>query len=218
MTLALFDLDHTLLNGDSDHEWGNFLIGKKLVDESTYKAANEAFFSQYKEGTLDIFEYSAFSFVPLSEHSMADLQVLHDEYMESVVLPMIASKARALVDRHREQGDTLVVITATNSFITRPIVAEFGIEHLIATEPLIVAGRFTNKIQGIPCFQDGKVLRLEQWLKKTNNSLECSVFYSDSINDLPLMERVTRPIAVDPDPKLRAKSLENGWEIISLLG
>lgn len=218
MTLALFDLDHTLLNGDSDHEWGNFLIGKKLVDESTYKAANEAFFSQYQEGTLDIFAYSAFSFVPLSEHSMAELQVLHDEYMESVVLPMIANKARALVDRHREQGDTLVVITATNSFITRPIVAEFGIEHLIATEPLIVAGRFTNKIQGIPCFQDGKVLRLEQWLKKTNNSLECSVFYSDSINDLPLMERVTRPIAVDPDPKLRAKSLEKGWEIISLLG
>lgn len=216
MTLALFDLDNTLLSCDSDHEWGNFLIKKKLVDEISYKAANEAFFAQYKQGILDIFEYSAFSFQPLARHSMSELKVLHSEFMDSVIHPMIGKKARDLVESHRVQGHTLVLITATNSFITRPIANEFGIEHLIATEPKIVNGRFVNEIDGTPCYQEGKVTRLEQWLEQRKTTLNGSFFYSDSINDLSLMEKVTTAIAVDPDDKLRSLAIENGWDIISL--
>lgn len=217
MTLALFDLDNTLLHGDSDHEWGNFLIKKNIVDAVSYRATNEAFFDQYKQGTLDIFEYSAFSFVPLAQHSMEELHLLHAEFMESVIRPMIGKKARDLVESHRKLGHTLLVITATNSFITRPIAAEFGIENLIATEPKIINGRFTNKIDGIPCFQGGKVSRLNEWLVENGVTLNGSFFYSDSFNDLPLMEKVTTAIAVDPDEKLRVIAIENGWDIISLL-
>jgi HAD superfamily hydrolase (TIGR01490 family) len=217
MTLALFDLDNTLLTGDSDHEWGNFLIKKKLVDETSYKATNDAFYAQYEQGTLDIFEYTAFSFVPLAEHTMDELRLLHREFMDSVIRPMIGDKARALVESHRDQGHTLLVITATNSFITRPIIEEFGIDHLIATEPKIINGRFTNEIDGTPCFQGGKVVRLEQWLEQNKTNLTGSFFYSDSFNDLSLMEKVDTAIAVDPDEKLRSTAMDKGWEIISLL-
>jgi HAD superfamily hydrolase (TIGR01490 family) len=217
MTLVLFDLDNTLLSGDSDHEWGNFLISKNLVDAASYKASNEAFFAQYKLGTLDIYEYSAFSFKPLAEHTMDELKTLHAEFMENIIHPMIGQKARDLVSAHRAQGHTLMVITATNSFITRPIVKEFGITHLIATEPRLIDGRFTNEIEGTPCFQDGKVVRLEQWLKTNQATLEGSIFYSDSINDLALMEKVGTAVAVDPDDKLRLIAKDNGWKIISLL-
>jgi HAD superfamily hydrolase (TIGR01490 family) len=216
MTLALFDLDNTLLSGDSDHEWGNFLVKKKLVDETSYKATNEAFYAQYKQGTLDIFAYCAFSFAPLAKFSMDELKRLHHEFMDSVIHPMIRKKAKALVDSHRIKGHTLLVITATNSFITSPIVKEFGIDHLIATEPKIVNGRYTNKIDGTPCFHEGKVARLEEWLEKNRTTLDGSFFYSDSINDLPLMEKVDTAIAVDPDENLRSVAIKKGWEIISL--
>ncbi len=217
MALVLFDLDNTLLSGDSDHEWGNFLVKKNLVDGPSYSAANEAFYEQYKAGCLDIVEYSAFSFTPLTRHSMEELHALREEFLQSVVLPMIGQKAKDLVKFHRENGDILAVITATNSFITSPIVEYFQIDHLIATEVKVVNGRYVNEIDGIPCYQDGKVQRLENWMASQGLSLEGSVFYSDSINDLPLLEAVENPVAVDPDPQLRELAQSREWKIISLL-
>jgi len=217
MTLALFDLDNTLLSCDSDYEWGSFLVRKNLVDKVSYDTANLKFFNQYKQGTLDIYEFSAFSFKPLSEHSLKELQILHDEFMQTVIRPRMGNKARALINSHKQQGHTLLVITATNSFITRPIVQAFGIDILLATDPKIKDGRYTTEIEGTPCFQQGKVTRLEQWLRQNNESLEGSYFYSDSYNDLPLMEQVEHVIAVDPDEKLAAIAGQRGWKIISLL-
>ena len=164
MTLALFDLDNTLLSGDSDYEWGQFLVSKGLVDPVAYEAENQRFYGQYRAGTLDILEYSAFSFGPLSERSMEELATLHREFMAEVIEPILPEKSQELVAHHRAQGHTLMVITATNSFITRPIVSAFGIEHLLATEPKIVNGRYTREVDGAPCFQHGKVTRLQQWL------------------------------------------------------
>lgn len=217
MTLALFDLDNTLLSGDSDYEWGNFLVTKNLVDEVSYKAANDAFYDQYKQGVLDIFEYSAFSFTPLTQHSMVKLNSLHEEFMATVIQPLIRKKAIELVEFHRNQGHTLLVITATNSFITRPIVQRFGIENLLATEVKVVDGRFTNAIEGVPCFSTGKVTRISQWLEENGENLEGSYFYSDSHNDLPLLELVDTAIAVDPDEKLSLIAKKRGWDIVSLL-
>ncbi len=217
MTLVLFDLDNTLLTGDSDHEWGNFLVKKGLVDGPSYTAANDAFYEKYKAGCLDIYEYSAFSFTPLSQHNIDVLQALHKEFMESVIQPMIGEKAKQLVEKHRRNGDTMVVITATNSFVTKPIVELFGIDNLIATEVQVENGRFVNEIDGIPCYQEGKVARLQDWLKTNRFQLDNSMFYSDSINDLPLLEIVSSPIVVDPDNKLKAIAIQRGWPIISLL-
>ena len=218
MTLAIFDLDNTLLSGDSDHEWGNFLIKKGLVDEVSYRAANDAFYAQYKLGKLDIYEYSSFSFAPLAEHSMEQLNVLHEEFMETVIRPLVGQKAMDLVAFHRDKGHALLVITATNSFITGPIVRQFGIPNLLATEVKIVDGRYVNEIDGTPCFNSGKVVRLKEWLLDSNESLEGSIFYSDSINDLPLMEVVDTAVAVDPDEKLLVIAQRRGWEMISLRG
>ncbi|HID69624.1 MAG TPA: HAD family hydrolase [Desulfobacterales bacterium] len=217
MTLAIFDLDNTLLSGDSDHGWGNFLVQKKLVNENSYREANEKFYEMYKQGNLDIYEYSAFSFKPLAERSMEELRLLHKEFMQDVIMPMIGSKAKSLVKFHRDQGHTLLVITATNSFITKPIVEAFGIEHLLATDPKIIKGRYTTQVDGTPCFHEGKVLRLNKWLEKMNISLDGCFFYSDSHNDLPLMELVETVVAVDPDEKLVEIARKRGWKIISLL-
>jgi HAD superfamily hydrolase (TIGR01490 family) len=216
MALALFDLDNTLLAGDSDYEWGRFLITKGLVDEAYYEAENNRFYEQYKQGTLDIYEFSAFSFQPLAERSMEELKQLHCEFMKQVISPMIGKPAQDLVNKHKEQGDLVMVITATNSFITRPIVQAFGIEHLLATEPKIINNCYTTKIDGTPCFHQGKVQRLENWLTENNMSLQDSCFYSDSINDLPLLEKVDHPVAVNPDEKLAALALQRNWETISL--
>lgn len=217
MTLIIFDLDNTLLSGDSDYEWGRFLVRKRLVDEASYEATNFRFYEQYKQGTLDIYEYSAFSFKLLSERSMEELRLLHDEFMQEVIRPMMSDKAKSLIKQHQQKGHTLMVITATNSFITSPIVQAFGIDNLLATEPRIVNDRYTAEIEGIPCFQEGKVARLENWLAQNMVSLEGSYFYSDSYNDLLLMEKVETPIAVDPDEKLAAIAKQKGWRIISLL-
>ncbi|XOF34055.1 MAG: HAD family hydrolase [Candidatus Electrothrix sp. YB6] len=218
MPLSLFDLDNTLLAGDSDYEWGRFLIRKKLVDEASYEAKNNRFYEQYKQGVLDIYEFSAFSFRPLSEHSMEELQALHAEFMQEVIEPMIGEPAQALIREHKDQGRTLMIITATNSFVTRPIARAFGIDNLLATDPKIVNGRYTKEIEGIPCFHEGKVHRLEQWLDQNSMSLADSCFYSDSINDLPLLEKVDTPVAVDPDDRLAAIARQKGWDIISLRG
>ena len=216
MALTIFDLDNTLLHGDSDYEWGQFLVTKKLVDEKKYEAANKVFYEDYKNGTLDIFEFSAFSFQPLSTRTMEELKILHDEYLTTVIKPMITKKSRQLVEKHKQQGDTLIVITATNSFITRPITTEFGIENLLATDPLIVNGRYTTEVDGIPCFQKGKITRLNKWLEENNQNMKGSTFYSDSYNDISLLEAVDTPVVVDPDEKLHEMAISRDWEIISL--
>lgn len=216
MTLALFDLDNTLLSGDSDYEWGQFLVSKGLVDSASYEAANQRFYEQYKQGVLDIHEFSAFSFKPLSERDMAELTALHREFMHSVIQPLMLPAAVELVAQHRAQGHTLMIITATNSFITRPIAEAFGIPHLLATEPQIIDGRYTQIIDGTPCFQGGKVTRLQAWLQGSDETLAGSYFYSDSRNDLPLLEMVDNPVAVDPDPTLQSIAQQRGWSVISL--
>ena len=216
MALAIFDLDNTLIQGDSDFEWGQFLVSKKLVDEQQYEIANKAFYEDYKNGTLDIFEFSSFSFQPLSIRSMEELSILHSEFMKERILPIISTKSRELIKKHKGRGDTLLIITATNSFITRPIAAELGIDHILATDTLIIDGRYTTKVDGTPCFQEGKITRLNIWLEKNNETLQDSVFYSDSYNDISLLEKVDHAIAVDPDERLKAVALERDWEIISL--
>jgi HAD superfamily hydrolase (TIGR01490 family) len=217
MTLAIFDLDNTLLSGDSDHGWGNFWVEKNIVDGKWYRELNEKFYEQYKRGTLDIIEYSAFSFEPLARHSMAELKVLHEQFMNTVILPMIGEKATDLVRFHKQQNHVLLIITATNSFITRPIADAFGIRYLLATEPKIKNGRYVNSIDGVPCFHKGKVIRLNDWVKRKGLDLGGSYFYSDSHNDIPLMELVDNPIAVDPDEKLAEVARQREWKIISLL-
>lgn len=219
MRLALFDLDNTLLSGDSDYEWGQFLIERGVLGRAEYEAQNAAFFEQYKAGTLDIHEYLGFALRPLASHALHDLERWHEDFMASCIRPMINKAAFALVKRHRVAGDLCAVVTATNSFVTAPIARAFQITHLIATEPEIVNGRYTGRVAGTPCFREGKIERVEQWLAGLGHSLGAfpeSVFYSDSLNDLPLLERVTRPVAVDPDPKLTAEAARRGWPVITL--
>ena len=215
--LILFDLDDTLLAGDSDFEWAQFLIERNVLDREVYEARNREFYDQYKAGTLDIHEFLDFQLKPLSRHPRTQLDAWHRDYMERKVRPIMREKARALVERHR--GDLRVVITATNSFVTAPIAREFGIDHLIATEPALANGEFTGGVSGIPCFREGKLARLDAWLAARGSSLAAfaeSWFYSDSHNDLPLLERVTHPVAVDPDDALRGHAGRRGWPIISL--
>lgn len=216
MALAIFDLDNTLLEGDSDYSWGQFLVERRLVDQETYTRENARYYADYQAGTLDIHEFLAFALRPLAQHDREMLERLHREFMQSRVLPMIRPAARALVDHHRRRGDTPLIITATNSFVTRPIAAEFGIEHLLATTPEECNGRFTGRVDGVPCFREGKVARLEEWLESRDADLAGSWFYTDSHNDLPLLDRVTHPVAVDPDPILNEEAQRRGWPILSL--
>lgn len=219
LQLALFDLDNTLLAGDSDFEWGRFLISLGVLDEELHLARNAQFYEDYKQGTLDIHAFLEFQLKPLSTHPRAQLDAWHAQFMEQVIGPMMTSQARALVEKHRANGDLMIVITATNSFVTAPIAREFGIEHLIATTPEEVNGQFTGRVSGVPSFKEGKITRLMQWLEsrgETLQSFESSWFYSDSHNDLPLMKLVDHPVAVTPDPTLQAYAQEQGWPIISL--
>ena len=217
MTLALFDLDNTLLSDDSDYRWGQFLVERQLIDSKEHTQKNQAFYQQYADGTLNIHEFCAFSFEFLATKSMAELAVLHEDFMESQIKQSMSTKSKALIAQHKAMGHTLMVITATNSFVTRPIVSAFGIENLIATEPKIANNRYTREIDGVPSFKEGKVTRLKAWLEENNETLDDSYFYSDSHNDLPLLELVTTAIAVDPDPKLAAIAKAKGWDIISLI-
>jgi HAD superfamily hydrolase (TIGR01490 family) len=219
VTLCLFDLDHTLLAGDSDFEWGQFLVDRGVLARAEYEAQNAAFFEQYKAGTLDIHEYLGFALRPLAAHTAEDLTRWHAEFMRDRILPMITPRARALVRSHLDAGELCAVVTATNSFVTAPIAKELGIAHLIATEPESVNGRFTGRVAGTPCFREGKIRRVDEWLAGFGRRLEdyaASCFYSDSHNDLPLLERVRRPVAVDPDPQLAAEAARRGWPVISL--
>ena len=219
MRLVLFDLDNTLLAGDSDYEWGQFLVDRGVLDRETYEAQNRAYYEQYAAGTLDIHEYLGFALRPLAAHEPDDLARWHDEFMRLRIRPMMLPAGRKLVRSHLDAGDLCAVITATNSFVTGPIVRELGIAHLLATEPEARDGRFTGRVAGTPCFREGKIARLEEWLAARGRRLPDfseSVFYSDSQNDLPLLERVTRPVAVDPDERLEAEARRRGWAVLSL--
>lgn len=216
MSLAIFDLDNTLIAGDSDHSWGEFLIQKQLVDATEYRRQNDLFYQAYKDSTLDILAYQRFALAPLTRYSMAELAELHREFMASHIVPLLLDKAMLLLKSHRDQGDFLLIITATNSFITRPIAQRLGVDEMLATDPEICGGRYTGDIIGTPCFQNGKVIRLQQWLESNHQTLDDSYFYSDSINDLPLLEQVTHPVAVDPDDRLREVAQTRNWDIISL--
>ncbi len=216
MTLAIFDLDNTLLSGDSDYLWGEFLCERNIVDSVRYREQNRRFFEAYESGTLDIMAFLEFSLAPLSRNDPKILARWHAEFMAEKIEPLITDKARRLVEQHREKGDTLLIVTATNSFVTRPIATRFGIDHLIATEPEIVAGRYTGHVAGEPSFREGKVTRLRQWLDEHDETLAGSTFYSDSHNDLPLLELVDSPVAVDPDETLRTAAEARDWPIISL--
>ena len=215
MALALFDLDNTLLADDSDFLWGCFLVDNGLVDKTAYDEANQRFYADYKKGTLDIFEFLAFSLKPLTQFSMEKLAELHNEFMKKHIISAMTKKGIAQIQRHRDNGDFTVIITATNSFVTGPIAKAFQVDDLIATEPEIIDGRYTGNVAGTPCFQKGKITRLNQWLENTAHDLENSTFYSDSHNDLSLLELVTIPIAVDPDDELKAIALARNWEIRS---
>ncbi|MBU1296262.1 MAG: HAD-IB family hydrolase [Gammaproteobacteria bacterium] len=216
MTLAIFDLDGTLLNGDSDYTWGQFLVEKGLVDSHAYKLANDKFFEEYQTGTLDIHEYLAFSLEPLTKFSREELAKLHDIFMQEKIQPMMQEKANALLQHHKDQGHFLLMITATNQFVTGPIGDALGMDHIIAPVPEIINDHYTGKIVGVPSFQAGKVTRLNDWLAETGHTMEGSFFYSDSRNDLPLLELVTHPIAVDADETLTKIALDRGWQHISL--
>ena len=216
MRLAIFDLDNTLITDDSDHLWGEYLAERGVVDGDHYRAENDRFLAEYKAGTLDIHEFLRFSLRVLADHEAGELQRLRAGFIEDKIAPIVAPGTPSLLARHRDAGDHLMIITATNSFVTGPIARMLGVDTLIATEPEWRDGGYTGSVTGIPCFREGKVQRLEQWLAGQGASLEGSAFYSDSHNDLPLLERVERPCAVDPDEALAAAARERSWPVISL--
>jgi len=221
--LALFDLDYTLLPCDSDYEWGQFLARIGVVDREHYAKQNERFYQDYKDGTLDIHAFLRFALKPLSEHSRTQLKDWHDAFMKEVIHGQLRQQALDLVKRHQDAGDLCCVITATNSFVTRPIVESFGIEHLIATEPATIdndpLANYTGQVKGIPNFREGKVRNLHDWLTAQNLSFDQmprSYFYSDSMNDLPLLEEVSNPVATNPDERLRNEAHQRHWPILEL--
>lgn len=216
MSLALFDLDNTLLAADSDHLWGEFLCEQGIVDSTWYRQENEHYYQLYRQGELDIHAFLRFSLQPLTAHPRPRLLAWRAQFMREKIEPVMLPAARALLDHHRKSGDTLVIITATNRFITEPIAAAFGVEHLLATEPAMADDRYTGEVAGTPCFQDGKVERLRQWLLGRDESLAGSHFYSDSRNDLPLLSQVDHPVAVDPDEVLLGHARGCRWPVISL--
>ena len=216
MPLAIFDLDNTLLAGDSDHAWGEFIADLGIVDGDSYRQQNDAFYDDYCRGALDIFAYQQFVLAPLINRPQLELADWHSRFMLERILPIVLPAATTLVESHRAQGHTLMIITATNAFITAPIARHFEIEHLLATTPEQYNGFYTGNIVGSPCYREGKVERLTEWLNTHNTSLEGSFFYSDSHNDLPLLAHVAHPVAVDPDDTLRAHAERAGWPVINL--
>ena len=217
MSLAIFDLDNTLLHGDSDHVWGEFLVEQGAVDRARFVSENNRYYAAYLAGTLDIYEFlEQHQLRPLAENDRATLECWRTEFLREKIAPLISPAARALVEQHRARGDTLLIITATNSFITAPIAAAFGIPHLIATEPEEVNGRFTGKVAGVPSYREGKVERLCEWLQDRHESLDGSWFYSDSHNDLPLLNLVDHPVAVNADEILANYARSRGWTMIEI--
>ncbi|MAA70704.1 MAG: HAD-IB family hydrolase [Bermanella sp.] len=216
MALAIFDLDNTLISGDSDHGWGQFLVEQGLVDAQLFKEKNDYYLEQYQLGQLDILEYLEFSLQALTLFPTEKLFQLRTQFVEEKIVPIITQKSLDLLQKHRDAGDYLLIITATNLFVTEPIAERLGVDDIIATNPEVINGQYTGKISGIPSFQDGKVKRLAAWLQQNTLSLQGSYFYSDSHNDLPLLKQVDYPVAVDADETLSAYAQQNGWPIISL--
>ncbi|HEY8569677.1 HAD family hydrolase [Microbulbifer sp.] len=219
MQLAIFDLDNTLIGGDSDHAWGEFLVARDCVDGDRFRSENDRFYRDYQSGVLDIFAYLSFALEPLAQLSRGQLQNLQREFMQEVISEIWLPHAETLIQRHRDAGHHIMIITATNRFVVEPIAARLGVDTLLATEPEEVDGRFTGQVAGHPCFQEGKVVRLQQWLDQHPQYARGEKwFYSDSINDLPLLSQVEHPVAVDPDIRLRDEALSRGWQVISLRG
>jgi len=220
MQLALFDLDHTLIPADSDHAWGQFLVNRGEVDGQAYAAANDRFYQQYRDGTLDIELYLRFALAPLASIEAGRLLELQQAFMREVIEPLIKPQALDLVRKHQERGDVCLMITATNEFVTTPIAARFGIEHLIACGVERIGGRYTGRPQGIASFREGKVTRLVQWIEAKGYQAESLLgqasFYSDSANDIALLERVGFPVATNADSRLRAHAHAKGWICLEL--
>ncbi len=217
MSLAIFDIDNTLQRGDSDHVWGEFLVVQGAVDRARFASENNRYYADYLAGTLDIYEFlEQHQLRPLAEHDRATLELWRTQFVRDKIAPLITSAAHALVERHRARGDTLLIITATNRFITAPIAEAFGIPHLIATEPEELNGQFTGKVAGVPSYREGKVERLSEWLNDRHESLDGSWFYSDSHNDLPLLNLVDHPVAVNADEILAEYARTRGWQMIEL--
>lgn len=221
MKLVLFDLDNTLLAGDSDYAWGQFLVSQGILDKQAFEAKNRQFYDQYKQGTLDINAFLNHQLRPLAQYAPEQLNAWHAQFMREHIVPMITAPARELVARSLGEADLVAIITATNSFVTRPIAHEFGVEHLIATEPEQAGGRYTGRVTGLPSFREGKIARMHQWLAEQGKPFERfdeTWFYSDSHNDLPLLQQVSHPVAVNADPVLREHATRNGWPLLELHG
>jgi len=216
MALAIFDLDNTLIAGDSDYLWGEFLVKNSYVDGEEFAKNNAQFYEDYKSGNLDIIAYQKFALSPLSKQTMTTLNNWHKQFIATFIQPIILPKAQMLIDKHKQQGDRVIIITATNTFVTRPIGKMYGINELLGTEGEIINGKYTGEVSGIPTFQEGKVTRLNEWLIENNEVLSGSYFYSDSHNDLPLLEIVDKPVVVDGDEKLLQIAKDRNWQTISL--
>ena len=215
MSLAIFDLDNTLIGGDSDYLWGEFLCDEGIIsDKESFQKMNDYFYQQYEKGQLDIYAWAEFSFKVLTEYPLDELNKLREKFIQTKIKPIFLEKAQGCINQHKEDGDTVLVITASNTFITSPIVEMYGINHLLATEPEFIFGRFSGRVSGTPCFQSGKIDNLMPWLEKNNESLTGSYFYSDSHNDLPLLEMVDNPVAINSDKVLTSVALEKGWPVL----
>ena len=214
MPLALFDLDETLLAGDSDYLWGQHLVEQGVVDRDIYEQTNRQFYEQYKQGCLDIYEFSRFAFKPLSEHPIETLKQWRTDFVNQKIKPIMTSKGMQAVEKHRQAGDHIIIITSTNQFITQPIAELYNVHQLIATRPQIIEGKYTGELD-VPCFAHHKIDRLNEWLQESGLDLQGSYGYSDSHNDLPLLKAVDHPYAVDPDEKLRQHAEQARWNIIS---
>ena len=216
MTLAIFDLDHTLIDGDSDYLWGEYLVANGHVDAHEYRERNRRFYEDYQRGELDNDRYLAFALEPLTRFRRAELDAWRGDYVETWIRPRIAPRAPALLERHRREGHLLMIISATNRFITEPIAALLDVPHLLSTEPEVVGDRYTGRTIGPVTYREGKVEALRAWLARNGRSLDGSHFYSDSINDLPLLEAVDNPVAVQPDAELAAIAKARNWPVIDL--
>lgn len=216
VALAIFDLDNTLIGGDSDLLWGQFLVEQGRIDRRSYEDRHGRYYEDYLNGRLEIFDFLSFQLEVLTQHDETTLRRWRAEYVVQKIHPIVLPKAQALLDTHRARGDTLVIITATNRFLTEPIAQLFGVSDLIATEPEFLDGRFTGRVSGTPAFAEGKVSRLSDWMAARGIPEQERWFYSDSHNDLPLLRAVTYPVAVDPDRTLAAAAAENRWPILSL--
>jgi HAD superfamily hydrolase (TIGR01490 family) len=216
MALAIFDLDHTLLNGDSDYLWGEYMVANQIVDKAEYQRRNREFLRDYQRGQLDNDSYLQFALKPLTQHSIESLYHWREDYVENWIKPIIATGTAGLLEQHRGRGDRLIIVSATNLFITEPIAELLGIAHILSTEPEIIDQKYTGRYLGIPTYKEGKVVALNAWLKGRDHSLDDSYFYSDSINDLPLLEQVSSPVAVNPDKELSVIANQRGWQVLDL--